>query len=114
MLGIFILYFLGKSFYDLANRYGKSKWGYAIGGIAMYYISGLLFGIILAIGAEFTGSNFIEETSEFLLNLIGIVIGLGTCFGLYTFLERNLTEKSKTVEENLNDMLNEIGVKEDQ
>jgi hypothetical protein len=33
MLGLILIYFVGKAFYDLAGLHGKSQWGFAILGI---------------------------------------------------------------------------------
>ena len=35
MLGIVLWYFIGKSFADLADDYGKSRWGYGILGVVV-------------------------------------------------------------------------------
>lgn len=104
---------IGKLFYDLAKLYGKNKWNYAIGAIAFYYISNFVFGMVLAIIAMLINPNLLEETNEVALNFMGVFFGIGVSYGLYFLLKKNLS-KNKTVDENLNDMLHEIGTKENQ
>jgi hypothetical protein len=47
MLGIFLIYFIGKSFYNLAEKHGRSKWGFAILGVVVYYAMQVLLTLIL-------------------------------------------------------------------
>jgi len=41
MFGIILIYWVGKYFYQLAIEFNKSKWGYAVLGLATYYGSQL-------------------------------------------------------------------------
>lgn len=50
IIGIFLIYFLGKAFYSLAQREGKSKsmqWLFAVLGILSYYVGTFIGGIIV-------------------------------------------------------------------
>ena len=53
MLGIVLIYWLGKYFYQLAEKYNQNKWLYAILGIVVYYVSQLFFGFVLGILSGF-------------------------------------------------------------
>lgn len=108
MLGFVLLYFIGKPFYELADLYGKNKWGYAIGAIAVYYLATIMSSIIMGAFCEIIGSTFFEETNEFILNLIIIPIGIMACVALYYIVKKDFS-KNKTVKQNLHDMLDEIG-----
>lgn len=86
MFGIILIYWVGKYFYQLAIEFNKSKWGYAVLGLATYYGSQILFGFIIAIfneifvlGIDFEGIG---------INLLGIPIGGLSCYFLYNFLEK--------------------------
>ena len=46
MLGFILLYWIGKYFYKLAEKYQKSEWGYALLGIGSYYGGILLAGFL--------------------------------------------------------------------
>jgi hypothetical protein len=39
MLGILLFYFIGKSFYKLAEIYDKSKWTFAVLGVATFFVA---------------------------------------------------------------------------
>ena len=47
MLGLLLLYWIGKYFYKLAEAYDKSKWGFTILGIVVYYAGIVVLGLIL-------------------------------------------------------------------
>lgn len=87
MLGLILLYWIGKNFYKLAEKYIKNKWGYAFLGIGVYYAGTLLFGFILGIIIELTSPGYIETMNDFVLGLIAIPFGLITCYSLYKILE---------------------------
>lgn len=87
MLGLVLLYFAGKAFFDLAGNHGRSKWGFAILGVLSYY-GGLFFGgILIALIYEFGFSQSIDEVNDMLLGVMAIPIGVLTCWGLYKGLE---------------------------
>ena len=86
MFWIILIYWVGKYFYQLAEKYNKIKWGFAVLGLAIYYGSQLIFGFILAVfneifilGIDFEGVG---------INLLGIPIGGLSCYFLYHFLEK--------------------------
>lgn len=87
MLGILPLYFIGKYFYELAFEHNRSRWGFAILGIATYFISQLAMGFILGIilvasDTEFTGNM------ELVTNIAGILIGIAGVWLFYFLLKR--------------------------
>ena len=47
MLGLILIYFIGKRFQDLAKTYDNHKWGFAIAGVATYYIGTFIAGILI-------------------------------------------------------------------
>lgn len=87
MLGLLLLYFIGKSFHNLASKYNKNlKWLYVILGIASYY-GGLIAGaFIIAILLEM--NNSLDSVSDLALGLMSIPIGLLTCGLLHFFLKK--------------------------
>lgn len=92
MLGIIFIYFIGKAFYQLAEEHERSKWGYAILGVLSFYASSLILGIAVAIIYEVQGANF-EDIPDFVLNILGVIIGALTCMGFYHLLKRQWTKK---------------------
>lgn len=86
MLGLILLYFIGKHFYTLADDYEKGTWKFAILGIVCYYVGSFLGGIIIFIaGIE------IAETDSFadrmVWSIISLPFGLGACTGMYHILK---------------------------
>ena len=75
MLGILLIYWIGKYFYQLAEKFNQNKWLYAI------------FGILLGIGDAIfdLGINFEENLG---LDLLGIPIGALACYLFYLLLEK--------------------------
>ena len=87
MLGILLIYFIGKRFYDLAATYRKHQWGFAIAGVAAYYGGTFIAGFLIAIYYELVRSTPIEEMSDLTLSLLALPFGILACIGLYKLLE---------------------------
>jgi hypothetical protein len=86
MVGLVLLYFVGKAFYDLAGLNNKSGWLYAVLGICSYYAGLTIGGILIGIGYElFLGS--IDEYNETLLSVLALPIGVLACWGFYRMLK---------------------------
>ncbi|MEL6650056.1 MAG: hypothetical protein AAFP02_02595 [Bacteroidota bacterium] len=95
MLGLVLLYFIGRYFYYLAEDYGKSKWGFAILGVISYYAGTFLFGITFGIFYEIFGSGSIEDFSDIAIGLMALPFGIATCAGLYYLLKRIWSKEEK-------------------
>ena len=87
MIGIFLIYFIGNSFYKLAEQFQRNKWVFAILGVVSYYAGGFLFGVIAAIAYPIMTGNFIEDTSSIVWDIVAIPFGIGSCYGLYKLLK---------------------------
>jgi membrane protein DedA with SNARE-associated domain len=110
MLGLILLYWIGKYFYKLAEEYDKSKWGFAILGIVVYYVGTFLFAIILIFGAEIFSPGYFDDVNEKLIDFICLPFGLLSCYLLYCYLKKTW-EKNKP---NPNKLIDEIGKPSDQ
>ncbi len=86
MLGILLIYFIGKNFYELAGKYGKHQWGFAIAGVLSYYLGTFLGGLVIGF-YFFMMDSFVEDSNRFVLNLIAVPFGILACMGLYRFLK---------------------------
>ncbi len=84
MLGLLLLYFIWKQFADLAVKYDKSKWGFGILGIVIYYAGTFFAGIILALVTP----NLVTTSSDIELSLMAIPFGIVSCVILYLILKR--------------------------
>jgi hypothetical protein len=87
MLGLILVFFVGKYFYDLAARYNKSEWGYAILGVASYYAGTAIIGFVIGILGEFAVISDVESIPTIVLTLVAIPAGALTSFLTYRYLE---------------------------
>ena len=88
MLGLIFIYFLGKYFYELAERFEKGKWGFALLGIVVYYGSLMLFGFLAAIVIGLLDPVMLDEIPDVVFGLIGIPVGLLSAWLFYKYLEK--------------------------
>ena len=93
MLGLLLIYFIGRKFYDLAGLYDKSQWGFAIFGVIAYYFGTFVAGIIFVILNEFYGSTPTDELNDYALGLMALPFGLLSCWGLYMLLKKQWKDK---------------------
>ena len=89
MLGLLLIYFIGKKFYYLANDYNKLKWLYVILGIVMYYVGTFFCGVVVAL----VNPSLLEGNDNFLLAILAMPFGIASCslfyFILYSIWKRN-------------------------
>lgn len=104
MLGLVLLYFIGKKFYELADEYKMNKWGFAILGVVVYYAGAFIFGIALGVFAVITESDFLDTTNDLVLGIIAMPFGLLSCYGLYYYLEKTW-KKQKPLEDKMIDQI---------
>jgi hypothetical protein len=86
MIGLLLIYFIGKAFYELAHEYDKNRWLFAIFGVVAYYIGTFIGGIILGIIGLIIHSNFVNTSSNWGLGLLTVPFGLLGCWGFYKIL----------------------------
>jgi hypothetical protein len=107
MLSIFVIYFIARSFYELAKIHSKNKWLYAILGIAMFYVGSVTFGVILALLTYLNDNINNLINNESLLSLISIPFGLLSCWIFYKLLKRQwsnaFTNKNAFIENQIID-----------
>jgi hypothetical protein len=94
MLGLFLIYFIGKNYYELADKFGKSKWGFAILGVFIYYLGTFISGIFFGVLAEAGVTNFFIELPEFALSLFALPFGIAACWGVYKLLSKQWSNQA--------------------
>lgn len=94
MLGLLLIYFIGKTFYTLAGNYDKNQWAFAILGVITYYTGTFIGGICIGLYYEVYLSTPFEELGNFKLGLITLPIGLLFCWGLYIVLKKKWSKKT--------------------
>lgn len=103
MLGILLIYFIGKYFHDLALEFNKNKWLFAILGIATYYAGTFIFGFIIGFYVLITGDESVLELPDIVLGLMALPFGLLLTWGLYALLRKNWKNKPVLIESDLLD-----------
>jgi hypothetical protein len=104
MVGLILLYFVGKAFYDLAGIHQKSQWLFAILGVGSYYAGLVVGGILLAIGYELFLETSIEEVNSTLVGVLALPMGVLACWGFYRLLKNRWSGK-QTFSESPEDVL---------
>lgn len=87
MIGIFLMYIIGKQFYKLAGKYEKNNWGFAILGIVTYYAGTFIAAFTYELLAYVLESEAMMSLPKFALSLLVVPFGLLACWVLYKNLE---------------------------
>lgn len=98
MLGLFLLYFIGKAYYDLAEKHTKKKWLHAFLGIAAYYLGTMIGGVIIVIFYGLLESEqAIDEMNDIVLSLLSVPFGVLSCWFFYYILKRKWEDDSLSI-----------------
>ena len=103
MLGLLLIYFIGKQFYVLAENHKQNKWLFAILSVVVYYAAGLAFGVILGV-FEIIFEWEIDWEDNVGINLLGIPVGLLACWGFYYLLKTRWEKSVKVVRDEIQDI----------
>lgn len=98
MIGIFLIYFIGKKFYTLAEEYGRKKWLFGVLGIVCYYVGTFICGVLIGIGYELFD---LQTLNDWQLSLLAVPFGLMASFGFYFLLKNNWKDYRFSSEMNL-------------
>jgi hypothetical protein len=113
MIGLILLYFVGKAFYDLAGVNNKGQWLFAILGVASYYGGWFASGILLVIGYELVLGGSVDDLNDTLLGFLALPFGVLTCWGFYRLL-KNRWEKKESFSGTAEDVLDANLIDQDQ
>lgn len=105
MVGLLLIYYLGKKIYDLADGYNKNQWQHAILGVVIYYAGTILGGVIIGLILVFSSGQEIDETNEMLWGLLGIPFGVGAWYGFLSYLRKKWEREAKE----FSNQIDEIG-----
>jgi hypothetical protein len=89
MLGLLLVYFIGKYYYQLAFHHNRNAWGYAILGVIVYYGTTFLSGFLFAFTYLEMGNESIDSGTELLLSILSIPVGILGAYILYKALEKS-------------------------
>ena len=103
MLGLLLIFFIGRYFYRLAEDYSQNKWLFAFLGIVLYYAAGIVFGVALGLMDLIFGWN-LDFDNMFGINLLSIPIGIAACYGFYVLLEKKWKKSVVLVKDEIEDI----------
>ena len=104
MLGLLLLYFIGKKFYALAGLLGKHKWLYSILSAVCYFVVGfILSGLVIILDLMVFEWNFNWEAS-WGMSYISVPFGLLGVLIFYNFLKNSWERFEILVKDDLQDM----------
>ena len=103
MLGVVLIYFIGRYFYRLAEYYSQNKWLFAILGIVVYYAAGIMFGVILGI-VDLVFELNLDFDNLFGINLLGIPLGIAACYGFYYLLKKKWEKSVVLIKDEIQDI----------
>lgn len=98
MFGLLFIYFIGKYFYELAKEFGKSQWGYAIAGVATYYLGGALLYFAVLLPLMFIMPDTIENMDDRDHGFLIVPFGIGACFLFYYLLKKRWQKEMPNTE----------------
>ncbi|WP_430409026.1 hypothetical protein [Kordia sp.] len=114
MLEIIIMIAVGRQFYELAKKYEQQlAWLYAILGIISYYAGAFIAGVFIGLYSEITGSYILEGTSNIILTLIFLPIGILSCWAFYQLLKKSWKKKFEE-KQRLKPKISDIGKSEEE
>lgn len=88
MLGLLLIYFIGKYFYQLAEDNNRNKWLYAILGVIVYYVGMIVLTVVFGVIMSFTIYPYFFDMEDILLTLIAIPFGLLSVWIFYSILRK--------------------------
>ncbi|MFT6244027.1 MAG: protein-S-isoprenylcysteine O-methyltransferase Ste14 [Salibacteraceae bacterium] len=107
MLGLLIIYWVGKWYFTLAEKHNKSKWLYAVLGALVYVTILITSPFLVVLIAFLVGADGTLELPQITLSLMGILIGLIATWALRAILKR---QWENTLEAPEGELLDDRGI----
>lgn len=101
MLGIILIYFIGKRFYDLAGEFDKHQWKHAIIGVVSYYgtlivVQMIIFMIYFMMNpAELDYEGDVDSSTEMIVGLISIPFGILACYLSFKYFQKKWNKEKQ-------------------
>lgn len=102
MLGLLVLFIIGKWHYTLAETHKRSRWLFGILGVVGYYVGVYIGALLIGMLAVVFEWDSIFELSDTVYHFISMPFGILATWGLHTILRKNW-EKNPTTNSNLLD-----------
>ncbi len=104
MLGLVLLYFIGKKFAELAEAFKKTKWHYVVLGLVVYFAGTFVLGMLVLSVLDAVGAINLDTMHNRVLDLIALPFGLLSCYLFYLFLERKWKREAPKVDKRIGEI----------
>ncbi len=95
MIGLILIFSIGKHFYKLAQEFEKSPpFGYAVLGVIVYYGGMILFSLSLGVVIALVKPNYIDNLNNLVIGLIAIPFGILSCWLLSKYQRKRWSKTS--------------------
>ncbi len=103
MLGLLLLFFIGKYYYELAQDYYKHRWLYGVLGIVIYYMGTFAGGFIIGfLAVLFDWSLNWGNTTA--LGLLVLPFGIILAYVVYVLLKKKWKKETIKVKDEIQDI----------
>lgn len=103
MLGLLLIFFIGKAFFNLAQTHERNKWLFGVLGVVVYYGMTIIGGLVIVFIAVTIGNEGILNYSDTILGLMGVPVGLLSVWGFHYMLRKNWEANPKNQNSDLLD-----------
>lgn len=110
MLGLLLVYLVGKRGYNLAEKYKRSAWGFAILAVVVYYAGSFLGGILIGVVDAFFDTGLLD-LPDIVIGIFAIPFGLAAWWGFLRLLEKSWSKPSETSND-IDDLVDNFGTKQ--
>ncbi|WP_248723893.1 hypothetical protein [Seonamhaeicola sp. ML3] len=104
MLGLILVYFIGKRFYDLSVAYNQKKWLFAILGVASYYVGAIVIGGFTLGIIDGLFDLGIDWDNNLGAGLLALPFGLLTVYLFYILLKKKWEKTGVEVKDEIQDI----------
>ena len=95
MLEILLVIFIGRKFYELADKHGRNKWGFGVLGVVSTYAILTLVSFLGAILIAMFRPEWLYSMNDLVFVIICIPFALLGVWGLYTGLKKSWEKRQK-------------------
>lgn len=110
--GILLIYFIGKHFYKLAEKFKQNKWLYAILAVVIYYAAGVVYVVTLVVLDDLFGFGIDWDNAKG-LEYLAIPIGLAADYGFHVLLKKKWEKTVILIKDEIQDIGKPLGETEE-
>jgi len=96
MLGLILVFFVGRAFYNLAKEFNKTPWLYVIIGIGSYYLGIIIYSLAVGLLVGIFNPDLLEGSFSIVIGLTAIPFGVLACYLYYSMLKKDWSKRPKS------------------